>query len=140
MGILYLYTIPDQSRGCSTGMLWYQPQGMAIKRALIDGSHRTGPAAPDSILKTAPRTFGAGCILHACRPALILPPRAPTEYTFPMGTWQADRERLLSFLFAGVTHGWPQIYTILGSYPHFFNALSTKLQLLSAGIIRGLIH
>ena len=78
MGILYLYTIPDQSRGCSTGMLWYKPQGMAINDAFIGGSPSVRASrANDSIFKSTPRTFGAECILHACRPALILPPRIP---------------------------------------------------------------
>lgn len=70
MGILYLYTIPDQSRGCSTGMLWYQPRGMAIKRALIDGSHRTGPAAPMTVYSRQPLVLlglDASC-MHAGQP------------------------------------------------------------------------
>lgn len=78
MAILYLYTIPDQSRGCSTGMLGYKPQGMAINDTFISVSPSVRASrANDSRFKSTPRTFGAGCILHACRPALILPPRIP---------------------------------------------------------------
>ena len=117
MGILYLYTIPDQSRGCSTGMLWYKPQGMAINDAFIGGSPSVRASrANDSRFKSTPRTFG-GWMHPACMPAS--PNLAAADsYTFPMGTWQAASENISSFLFAGVTRSRPRICncTILVSF------------------------
>lgn len=51
----------------------------------------------DSIFKSAPRTFGAGCILHACRPALILPPRIPIHSQWGYGRLAERTSPFLSF-------------------------------------------